>query len=158
MVNTLTERQKRIMELALKRYEGNLNLAAKEDRLVGMAMKHCLSPLFAKGYCRMQDGQYFLTESGYAALSIPMPMKTNQTDKKHIQKHGGTKVQQVVQMLKKPEGATIEEIMAVTGWKSHTVRALISRNIKKMMKFTVHTSSVPGEARHYHVEADHDAA
>jgi len=37
-----------------------------------------------------------------------------------------TKQQIVVELLKRPEGASIQELMDATGWLSHTVRAVIS--------------------------------
>lgn len=40
---------------------------------------------------------------------------------------GGTKQATLIAMLRAPDGATIEEIMAATGWQSHTVRGAMAR-------------------------------
>jgi hypothetical protein len=38
-----------------------------------------------------------------------------------------TKQQIMIDLLRRPEGAGIEEITAATGWQSHTVRGAMSR-------------------------------
>ncbi len=42
-----------------------------------------------------------------------------------------TKLQTVIDLLKRPEGATSVEIMKATEWQSHTVRGCISGALKK---------------------------
>jgi hypothetical protein len=49
----------------------------------------------------------------------------------------GTKQAQVIEMLKRPEGATVEQIAAATGWQHHTIRGAISGTLKKKLGLTV---------------------
>jgi hypothetical protein len=49
----------------------------------------------------------------------------------------GTKQAQMIEMLKRPEGATIEQIAAATGWQHHTIRGAISGALKKKLGLTV---------------------
>ena len=42
-----------------------------------------------------------------------------------------TKIEAVVDLLRRPEGARIEDIMAATGWQKHSVRGAMSGAIKK---------------------------
>jgi Protein of unknown function (DUF3489) len=49
----------------------------------------------------------------------------------------GTKQAQMIQMLKRPEGATVEQIAAATGWLHHTIRGAISGALKKKLGLTV---------------------
>ena len=49
----------------------------------------------------------------------------------------GTKQAQMIEMLKRPEGATVEQIAAATGWQHHTIRGAISGALKKKLGFTV---------------------
>jgi hypothetical protein len=49
----------------------------------------------------------------------------------------GTKQAQMIEMLKRPEGATVEQIAAVTGWQHHTIRGAISGALKKKLGLTV---------------------
>ena len=39
----------------------------------------------------------------------------------------------VITLLKRPEGVTIAEVMAATGWQPHTVRGLFSGTLKKKL-------------------------
>jgi hypothetical protein len=49
----------------------------------------------------------------------------------------GTKQAQMIELLKRPEGATVEQIAAATGWQHHTIRGAISGALKKKLGFTV---------------------
>jgi Protein of unknown function (DUF3489) len=49
----------------------------------------------------------------------------------------GTKQAQMIEMLKRPQGATVEQIAAATGWQKHTVRGAISGALKKKLGLTV---------------------
>jgi hypothetical protein len=49
----------------------------------------------------------------------------------------GTKQAEMIEMLKRPEGATVEQIAAATGWQHHTIRGAISGALKKKLGLTV---------------------
>jgi hypothetical protein len=49
----------------------------------------------------------------------------------------GTKQAQMIAMLKRPEGATVEQIAEVTGWQDHTIRGAISGALKKKLGLTI---------------------
>jgi Protein of unknown function (DUF3489) len=49
----------------------------------------------------------------------------------------GTKQAQMIEMLKRPKGATVEQIAAATGWQHHTIRGAISGALKKKLGLTV---------------------
>jgi Protein of unknown function (DUF3489) len=49
----------------------------------------------------------------------------------------GTKQAQMIAMLMRPEGATVEQIAAATGWQHHTIRGAISGALKKKLGLTV---------------------
>ena len=46
----------------------------------------------------------------------------------------GSKAAQVVTLLCRPEGATLNEIRNQTGWQAHTVRGFISRSLSKQSR------------------------
>jgi Protein of unknown function (DUF3489) len=52
----------------------------------------------------------------------------------------GTKQATMIEMLKRPEGATVEQIAAATGWQHHTIRGAISGALKKKLGLTVETT------------------
>ena len=43
----------------------------------------------------------------------------------------------VIAMLRKPEGATVDEAASVTGWQRHTVRGVFSGTLKKKLGLTL---------------------
>ena len=43
----------------------------------------------------------------------------------------------MIAMLKRPEGATVEQIAATTGWQHHTIRGAISGALKKKLGLRV---------------------
>jgi hypothetical protein len=43
----------------------------------------------------------------------------------------------VVAMLRRPEGATVDEVVSATGWQRHTVRGVISGTLKKKLGLTL---------------------
>ena len=49
----------------------------------------------------------------------------------------GSKQARVIEMLRRTEGATIDEIAAATGWQRHSVRGLISGALKKRLELDV---------------------
>jgi hypothetical protein len=49
----------------------------------------------------------------------------------------GTKQAKLIELLKRPEGATVEQIAAATGWQHHTIRGAISGALKKKLGLTV---------------------
>jgi predicted HTH transcriptional regulator len=49
----------------------------------------------------------------------------------------GTKQAKMIELLKRPKGATVEQIAAVTGWQHHTIRGAISGALKKKLGLTV---------------------
>jgi predicted ArsR family transcriptional regulator len=51
----------------------------------------------------------------------------------------GTKQALMIALLKRPAGATVEQIAAATGWQHHTIRGAISGALKKRLGLTVET-------------------
>jgi DNA-binding Lrp family transcriptional regulator len=56
----------------------------------------------------------------------------------------GTKQALMIDMLKRPEGATVEQIAAATGWQKHTIRGAISGALKKKLGPTVEATRTRG--------------
>jgi Protein of unknown function (DUF3489) len=56
----------------------------------------------------------------------------------------GSKLEQMVTMLRRPVGATIEQMVAATGWQSHSVRGAISGALKKKQGLVVKSEKTDG--------------
>ena len=63
-----------------------------------------------------------------------------------------TKQAQLVALLRRPQGATIDEIATATGWQNHSVRGAISGALKKRLGLTI-TSGKEKRGRVYRVAA-----
>ena len=73
------------------------------------------------------------------------PIETETAPKTRTPREG-TKQATLIAMLRAPDGATIEEIMAATGWQSHTVRGAMAGALKKKLGLIV-TSEKPDGAK-----------
>jgi hypothetical protein len=63
----------------------------------------------------------------------------------------GTKQAAIIALLQRPEGASITEIVDVTGWAAHSARGMISGGLKKKLGLEVSTTSDEQRGRIYHV-------
>ncbi len=61
----------------------------------------------------------------------------------------GTKQATLIAMLRAPGGATLDEIVAATGWLSHTARGAMSGALKKKLGLTITSEKVDGRGRVY---------
>ena len=63
-----------------------------------------------------------------------------------------TKQQIMIDLLRRPEGAGIEEITAATGWQSHTVRGAMSGALKKKLGLDITSKKTEERGRVYRIE------
>jgi hypothetical protein len=66
----------------------------------------------------------------------------------------GTKQAKLIEMLRADGGATIDEIVAETGWQAHTVRGAMSGALKKKLGLTITSEKVEGRGRAYMIAED----
>ena len=57
----------------------------------------------------------------------------------------------VIEMLKRPEGATIAQICEATGWQAHTVRGTFAGALKKKLGLTLTSEKPEGGERIYRI-------
>ena len=48
-----------------------------------------------------------------------------------------SKQDDVIAMLRRPQGATVDEVVSATGWQRHTVRGVFSGTLKKKLRLTL---------------------
>jgi len=63
----------------------------------------------------------------------------------------GSKKAQVLELLRRPEGATLADIQSATGWQAHSVRGFISGALGKKMGLTVESFKSAEGARGYRI-------
>jgi hypothetical protein len=65
----------------------------------------------------------------------------------------GSKTAKVLDLLKRPGGATAKELMKATGWQPHSVRGFLSGTVGKKMGLTVTSTKGENGERSYSVKA-----
>lgn len=108
----------------------------------------------ADGPCRLQ-----ITHAGKAALEpqaeeAPKLSKAKKAEKAETPTPAPAKakgkVASLVELLRRPEGATVEAMMTATGWQAHSVRGAMSGAIKKTLGLNV-TSEKTDAGRIYRI-------
>jgi len=64
---------------------------------------------------------------------------------------GTSKQARLISMLNTAPGATLEQMMNVTGWQAHTVRGAISGVLRKRLGLTVVCDAAGSEVRRYRI-------
>lgn len=70
-----------------------------------------------------------------------------------VQRRKGTKQEALIEMLRTPGGATIEEISTALEWATHTVRGAMAGPLKKKLGLEVTSEKVEGRGRVYRLPA-----
>ena len=65
----------------------------------------------------------------------------------------GSKAAQVLDLLKRPNGVTLKELMKATGWQAHSVRGFLSGSVGKKMGLAVTSAKGKEGERTYSVKA-----
>ena len=71
--------------------------------------------------------------------------KTSAPKKSKLKKEAesGSKQAKMIALMKRPEGATIEELIELTGWMKHTIRGTISGTLKKRIGLAIIRAAEP---------------
>ena len=174
-----SETQSLILTRAARR-PGNIALPLP-DGLHGAAAKKVVGKMIARGWleevkadlrrreplwCDTGDGHgttLVVAVAGLLAIGIePVVVQAmaairehaaNASDPKPPTQRGGTKQAMLIAMLQAPDGASIEEIMAATGWQSHTVRGAIAGGLKKKLGLEISSEKDAARGRFYRLPA-----
>jgi hypothetical protein len=79
---------------------------------------------------KVGDRDGFINELWSAVEMLPDPEPQSEARRPSKQK-------EVIAMLRRPEGVTIDEVASVTGWQRHTVRGVFSGTLKKKLGLTL---------------------
>ena len=82
-----------------------------------------------------------------AAHTAPAEARVAET--KPVRTRDNSKQASVLQMLRRPEGATIAQICGATGWQPHTVRGTFAGSFKKKLGLTLVSEKPAGAERTY---------
>ena len=178
LMTRLTDTQSLILISAASR-PGNLAMPLPEG-LHGAAAKKVVTLMVERGMIEEVDADLrreeplwretgdghgttlIATEAGLAAIGIePVVAKAMaglrkpkpEADAAPFSLREGTKQAALIALLKTPDGASIPEITAVTGWQTHSVRGAISGQLKKKLGLAVISEKVEGRGRVYRIGA-----
>ncbi|WP_066018697.1 DUF3489 domain-containing protein [Endozoicomonas atrinae] len=143
----LTQAQENVLQQAAK--TGTLNTS--DLTIKGGARKKVLESLTSRGFLisLKEPNTYDISPQGKAAIGCED--KPASKDKGKIRT--GTKLHTVIELLARPEGAAIEEIMDKTGWQKHTVRGTFAGALKKRLGLTIESEKPEGQDRIYRITA-----
>ena len=79
--------------------------------------------------------------------------KAPRAAKKATGARDGSKASQVLELLKRPDGATLAELMKVTGWQGHSVRGFLSGTVGKKLGLAVTSTKAEDGERTYSLKA-----
>ena len=173
----LTETQMNILSAGAQR-AGNIAMPLPKG-LHGAAAKKVVSMMIGRGWLQevranrwrseplwreTGDGQgttLVVTEAGLLAVGIePVVVQTMVAIRKHASEmpalkkptlRAGTKQAMLIAMLQAPEGATMEAIIAATGWQAHSARGAISGALKKKLGLVVTSAKEGRRGRVYRI-------
>ena len=92
-----------------------------------------------------KDGQQLVLANSEAEDETPPPAPKERRPRE------GTKQALLIEMLKRPSGATIDEIVTATGWQSHSARGAMAGALKKKLGLTITSEKVEARGRIYRI-------
>ena len=157
MTTQLTPAQHAILAYAHQHTGGKI--AWFPDHIKGGARKKVLDGMFNRALITPMNDDWFVAAEVYDALGVPRkaPISAKAIDavieQAKPRTRDNSKQARVIAMLKRPEGATIAQIMDVTGWQQHTVRGTFAGALKKKLGLTITSSKESGTERIYKIVA-----
>ena len=159
MTTALTATQLSILTHAHQHTEGKIIWFP--DNIQGGARKKVLEGLFNRELITASRGDWYISAAGYDALGVPhkAPITVQALDtviataeQAQPRHRENSKQAQVMAMLKRPEGATIAQIMEATQWQSHSIRGLLAGSLKKKLGLVITSAKMQGSDRVYKIQ------
>lgn len=87
-------------------------------------------------------------------LSAPMKVALDAVAAMPVRKE--SKLETIIKLLKRAEGATIDDMVAATGWQKHTIRSALSHALAKKRGYQIVSDKPKDEQRIYKIALDHN--
>ena len=105
-----------------------------------------------KASVRAQRAHVALKKAKSAKKAIPAK-KASKSAEKATGARDSSKTATILEMLKRPDGATAKELLKATGWQPHSLRGFLSGTISKKLGLTVVSTKNGYGERAYSVKA-----
>ena len=151
----LTPAQHAILAYAHQHAAGRI--AWFPEHIKGGARAKVLEGLRARDLIEQAGADLVISAAGYAALGVerPKPQVAQAAEAANApaprRTRDNSKQAQVIAMLKRPEGATIAQVCAATGWQQHTVRGTFAGAFKKKLGLTLASDKPQSGERVYRI-------
>ena len=170
----LSPAQHAILAYAIEHTDGKI--VWFPENIKGGARKKVLDGLFNRALITTDGADWFVAAEGYDAMgrarpapSAPAPLEVDPEievavttaesewaqNKTTVQARPRTrensKQAEVIRMLQRPEGATVQQICETTGWQAHTVRGTFAGAFKKKLGLTIVSDKAQGGERVYRI-------
>ena len=156
---TLSSTQYDILEHAIDHNDGQIIWFP--DSVKGGARHKVIQGLLSKALISRDDNaNCCVTAEGYVALGrdIPAPAALHPDPEvdaivapSRPRTRENSKQATVIQMLQRPDGATITQICAATDWQAHTVRGTFAGAFKKKLGLNLTSDKTDGGERIYRI-------
>lgn len=176
---TLNPTQTAVLTHAIDHTQGKIEWFP--ENIKGGARQKVIAALFKRAMIIGSDGDWIVTTDAYDALGRPRPDQQTAIEaatpagkkapkaarkaatapqdaaapadgeKPAPRTRGNSKQSQVIAMLKRPEGATIQQVCEATQWQAHTVRGTFAGAFKKKLGLTITSDKAEGGERIYRI-------
>jgi Protein of unknown function (DUF3489) len=134
-------------------------ITAKGDHMntvieeTGTAQAASEKPKASKKARVTRQGAHVAPAKGRPTKKAKASKKAPKAAKKVGAARDGSKAAAVLELLKRPDGATLAELMKATGWQAHSVRGFLSGTVSKKLGLAVTSAKVEDGERTYSVKA-----
>ena len=157
----LSATQTQVLQHAALQTEGRLLWFP--ENLKGGGKANLLGSLSKRDLIASLGPDWFVSAAGYAALGLPRrapvtlaaldavianATAADQTAQKSTQRTP-SKQAQVLALLQRDEGATLQQMCALTNWQAHTMRGALAGALKKKLGLVITSSKDAGGERTY---------
>ena len=148
----LTDTQRALLEAAAKHpqkklvdFPENLKGGARMKVITAMINTQLIEP------CADEPNVYMATQAGMQAIGIATQPATPVMTHAARTTREGTKQAVLIDLLKRPEGATLPQMTEATGWQVHTVRGAMAGALKKKLGLEITSEKLTGADRVYRI-------
>lgn len=143
----LTDTQRSLLEAAAKHpqklltdFPANLKGGALIKVLTALGNSGLIAP-----HHKTPEGstQFVISTVGLQAIGF--------TPKQPPKQREGTKQAALIDLLKRPDGASLAEMVQATGWLQHTVRGAMAGALKKKLSLNIVSDKTDGQDRKYRI-------
>lgn len=131
------------------------------DNIKGGARHKVMDGLFNRALITKINTDCFIAAEGYDALGVPRKATisvqvVDAATTKPPRARERSKQAQVIELLKRPEGATLAQMSEVTQWQVHTLRGAMAGALKKKLGLEITSEKQIGSDRVYRITTTND--